>query len=164
MFRQAQEQDALLLLDEADSFLQNRQQSHHSWEVTQVNELLVQMENYEGVFICSTNLMDNLDSAVLRRFDFKLKFDYLKPQQAWALLSQIMATPLKRKSTVSKQHYQQQLAAMDNLTPGDFVAVKRKLTVLGETKNVDLFMQNLQEELSFKPEGRKRAIGFSAVI
>ncbi len=164
MFRQAKEQDALLLLDEADSFLQNRQQSHHSWEVTQVNELLVQMENYEGLFICSTNLMDSLDSAVLRRFDFKLKFDYLKPQQAWALLNQIMASPLKRKSTVSKQHYQQQLAAMDNLTPGDFVAVKRKLTVLGETKNIELFLQNLHEELSFKPEGRKRAIGFSAVI
>ena len=164
MFKQAQEEDALLLLDEADSFLQNRQPSHYGWEVTQVNELLVQMENFDGLFICSTNLMDNLDSATLRRFDFKLKFDYLKSQQAWALFQQIMATPLKRQSSLRKQRYQQQLAAMDNLTPGDFVAVKRKMLVLGETQNIELFLQNLQEELSFKPEGRKRSIGFSANI
>jgi len=164
MFAQAKAENALLLLDEADSFLQNRQQSKHSWEVTQVNELLVQMENFDGVFICSTNLMDSLDSAVLRRFDFKLKFDYLKPQQAWALLNQIMEAALKRESTANKKRYQQQLAAMDYLTPGDFIAVKRKLAVLGETKDIPLFLQNLQEELSFKPEGRSRSIGFAAVI
>ncbi|HED18158.1 MAG TPA: AAA family ATPase [Gammaproteobacteria bacterium] len=52
MFTQAQEDDAVLLLDEADSFLTDRQGARYSWEVTQVNELLTQMESFEGLFIC----------------------------------------------------------------------------------------------------------------
>ena len=32
-----------------------------------VNEMLTQLESFDGVFIASTNLMDRLDAAVLRR-------------------------------------------------------------------------------------------------
>ena len=54
-FEDAQRDDAVLLLDEIDSFLRDRTLSSHSWEVTQVNEQLTQIENYEGVFIATTN-------------------------------------------------------------------------------------------------------------
>ena len=81
-FEDAQRDDAVLLLDEIDSFLRDRTLSSHSWEVTQVNELLTQIENFEGVFIATTNLMDLLDPAALRRFDLKTKFDFLKLEQA----------------------------------------------------------------------------------
>ena len=73
------------LLDEADSFLQDRKDAQRSWEISQVNEMLTQIEGFEGVFIASTNLMDSLDAAALRRFDLKVHFDYLKPGQAWAM-------------------------------------------------------------------------------
>ena len=81
MFREAQEDGALLLLDEADSFLQDRRGAHRSWEITQVNELLTQMECFRGLFLCATNFMDSLDAAVLRRFSFKIRFDYLTRAQ-----------------------------------------------------------------------------------
>lgn len=71
--------DSVLLLDEADSFLRDRTSAQRSWEVTQVNELLTQMERFEGLFICSNNLIDRLDSASIRRFDFKIMLSYLKP-------------------------------------------------------------------------------------
>jgi SpoVK/Ycf46/Vps4 family AAA+-type ATPase len=78
MFREADDEDAVLFLDEADSLLRDRTSAHQSWEVTQVNELLKQMEQFEGLFICASNLMDQVDPAVLRRFDLKIQFDYLK--------------------------------------------------------------------------------------
>jgi SpoVK/Ycf46/Vps4 family AAA+-type ATPase len=93
MCKQAQDDDAVLLLDEADSFLRDRTGAQQSWEVTQVNEMLTQMESYEGVFICSTNLVENLDSASLRRFDFKIYLDYLTLDQSWILFQQIMINP-----------------------------------------------------------------------
>ena len=62
MFSEARQQDAVLVLDEADSFLADRNDAQRSWEVTQVNELLTQIESFEGVFICTTNLMDRLDA------------------------------------------------------------------------------------------------------
>ena len=57
MFSEAKRENAVLLLDEADSFLRDKNHARQSWEITQVNELLTQMEAYDGIFICSTNLM-----------------------------------------------------------------------------------------------------------
>ncbi len=74
MFSEAGREDAILLLDEADSFLQSRKNAERSWEVSQVNELLTQMECYRGFFICATNFMKTLDLAAMRRFPFKVKF------------------------------------------------------------------------------------------
>ncbi len=162
MFEQARKEKALLLLDEADSFLRNRLNSQHSWETTQVNELLVQMENFEGIFICSTNLMKDLDSAALRRFDFKLEFGYLNPKQAWKLLKGVIKQPIATLDKDEKGKIKKQIAAIQQLTPGDFAAVQRKLTVLGEMDNLPLFVQSLREEVGFKNEGSKRSIGFGA--
>ena len=75
----------MLVFDEVDSFLQDRSSSNRSWERSQVNEMLVQMESFNGVFIATTNLCESLDKASLRRFDMKIEFGYLKPEQASAL-------------------------------------------------------------------------------
>ena len=162
MFEQAKKEKGLLLLDEADSFLRDRKNSRQSWETTQVNELLVQMENFNGIFICSTNLMKDLDSASLRRFDFKLEFSYLKSKQAWKLLEGYLDETLNNLSADKKEQLKNKLKSMELLTPGDFAAVKRKLTVLGDIEDADSFVKALEEEVSFKNESSKRAIGFSA--
>ncbi|HFD11763.1 MAG TPA: AAA family ATPase [Crenotrichaceae bacterium] len=155
MFEQAADEKSLLLLDEADSFLRDRCQSRNSWEVTQVNELLVQMERFQGIFICSTNLMENLDNAVLRRFDFKLKFDYLKPEQSWKLFKRYM-----QKSDDSIHHLREQFNQMLTLTPGDFATVQRQLGILGKASEAQQFVTALQQELKFK-QTLSRPIGFT---
>ena len=91
MFREAEDEDAVLFLDEADSFLQDRTSAHRSWEVTQVNELLKQMEQFDGLFICATNLMDRFDPAALLRFDLKTQFNCLRPDQAGKLFIGVLA-------------------------------------------------------------------------
>ena len=80
-FAEARENRAMLVFDEADSFLQERSAAGRSWEITQVNEMLTQMENHPLPFVCTTNLHERLDKASLRRFTFKVKYDYLSPQQ-----------------------------------------------------------------------------------
>ena len=85
MFREADDQKAILFVDEVDGFFQSRDRAHHSWEVTLVNEFLGELERFGGTFVGATNLKESLDLAVFRRFDFKVGFDYLKPDQAWLL-------------------------------------------------------------------------------
>jgi ATP-dependent 26S proteasome regulatory subunit len=122
-FRQAEQDKALLLIDEVDSFLQDRRGAQRSWEVTMVNEMLTQMESFSGVFMASTNLMDGLEPAALRRFDLKVRFDFLKPDQAWELLRrQCAALQLPEPLPDLRPH----LARMGKLTPGDFAAVARQ--------------------------------------
>jgi SpoVK/Ycf46/Vps4 family AAA+-type ATPase len=49
--------------------------------VTEVNEMLQGMERFNGIFICTTNLLDRIDQAALRRFTFKIKFNAADAEQ-----------------------------------------------------------------------------------
>jgi SpoVK/Ycf46/Vps4 family AAA+-type ATPase len=84
-FDEAARDDAILLFDEADSFLQDRRGAVRSWEVTQVNEFLQQLEAHRGIVACTTNLFKNLDQASLRRFTFKVEFRFLDAARARSL-------------------------------------------------------------------------------
>jgi len=122
-FKEATREDAVLLIDEVDSFLQDRRGAQHGWEVTGVNEMLTQMESFDGVFLASTNLMDNLDQAALRRFDLKVKFDFLRADQALALFTRYCEA---LGIAMAGAAVRRDLARLGKLTPGDFAAVARQ--------------------------------------
>jgi SpoVK/Ycf46/Vps4 family AAA+-type ATPase len=157
IFRQAEQDQAVLLIDEIDSFLQDRNISQHSWEVTGVNEMLTRMETYNGVFIASTNRLDGLDAAALRRFDLKVKFDALLPQQAWKLLqSHCQALGLPAPDA----NLQTMLQKLDGLTPGDFAILSRQNRFRPIT-NVLTIITALQAECALKTTFQRQAIGFT---
>jgi len=72
-FEEARDEGALLILDEVDSLLSDRRLAVRSWEVSQVNELLVQLEAHTLPVVATTNFMERLDPACLRRFTFKIR-------------------------------------------------------------------------------------------
>jgi len=161
MFNEAEADDMVLLIDEVDSFLLDRGSSRHSWEITQVNELLVQMESFNGVFIASTNLLNLVDVASLRRFDLKIKFDYMKSEQAWALFLQVLE---EHNCTIDNKtlQYKTGLAQLNNLTPGDFATVVRQSRSLNKTIHPRYLLGALEKECKTKP-GAGKSIGFMAV-
>jgi SpoVK/Ycf46/Vps4 family AAA+-type ATPase len=156
VFQEAKEDNAVLLIDEVDSFLQDRNRSQHSWEITGVNEMLTRMEAYNGVFIASTNRLEGMDSAALRRFDLKVKFDALKPQQAWKLL-QIYCHSLGLPEPDTA--WQTALHKLDGLTPGDFAVLARqhKFRPISDVKTM---IESLAAECALKEPYRKQSIGF----
>ena len=154
-FREAEDDGALLLIDEVDSFLQDRRGAQRSWEVTQVNEMLTQMEGFAGVFIASTNLMDGLDPAALRRFDLKVKLDYLRPPQAWALLQRHCAQLGLAAPGAAEQA---RVERLKQITPGDFAAVLRHGRFMPLASAAAL-VAGLEAECRLKQDGRK-AMGF----
>jgi SpoVK/Ycf46/Vps4 family AAA+-type ATPase len=155
-FRQAREDGAVLMLDEVDSFLQDRRGALRSWETSLVNEMLTQMETFPGVFVASTNLMDNIDSAALRRFDLKLRFDYLQPTQALRLLLR-HAEQLGLRTSGSD--LESRLARLDGLTPGDFALVARR-HAFQPLSDARAFVDALAAECRMKSPP-KRPIGFT---
>ncbi len=155
-FKEAQEENAVLVFDEVDSFLADRTQAKQSWEVTQVNEMLVQMENFNGVFIATTNLMDNLDKASLRRFDLKLEFNYLKPTQAWKMFKEL-SKQLKLPKT--EEIYKKEIQSLKQLTPGDFAAVIRQ-NRFRPIKDIKDFIMRLKDEVQVKNMDISPKVGF----
>lgn len=154
-FQQAEREGSLLLIDEVDSFLQDRRGSQQSWEISLVNEMLTQMESFQGIFIASTNLMAGLDQAALRRFDLKVCFGYLATQQASDLL-QGYCLALAMPAPSSREHGR--LALLRNLTPGDFAAVMRQHR-FRPLVSTETFIAALESECAIKAGG-KQAIGF----
>jgi SpoVK/Ycf46/Vps4 family AAA+-type ATPase len=158
MFREAQLEKAVLLLDEADSFLQDRRGAQRSYEISEVNEMLQGMERFPGVFICTTNLFERIDQAALRRFTFKIRFKPLtREQRSHMFITEAMAGDIASFSEL----LQVRLALLDQLCPGDFAAVKRQALILDTELDTIEFLEQLEAEHRLKPEVREnRAMGF----
>lgn len=142
--------EAFLLFDEADSFLHDRQLSRNSWEVTAVNEMLTWMESHPLPFACTTNLMERLDAASLRRFTFKMGFDYMMPEQIISCFKHFFS-----------QEPPPEIRVLNRLTPGDFAVVRRKAEIIGQSHDSRALLSMLYQEQDAKPGGSK-PIGFMA--
>jgi SpoVK/Ycf46/Vps4 family AAA+-type ATPase len=120
-FAEAEREQAVLVFDEADSFLFNREMAGHSWEISFTNEFLTRMERYRGILVCTTNRMSELDIASFRRFNHKIGLHYLKPEGNVIFYQKLLA-PL---TTVPLQPAEENdLKAISTLTPGDFRIVR----------------------------------------
>ena len=158
MFREATEEKAVLLLDEADSFLQDRRGAQRTYEVTEVNEMLQGMERHHGIFICTTNLLESIDQAALRRFTFKIRFMPLTGRQREAMF---VTEALAGNADLLTVDLRLRLAKLVQICPGDFAAVKRQGDILATTFTADEFMSQLEAEHRIKPEVRQaRGMGF----
>jgi SpoVK/Ycf46/Vps4 family AAA+-type ATPase len=73
----AENQDAILLIDEADVLLGERtdvRDANDRYSNTETNYLLQRIENYPGLVILTTNNTKQLDPALLRRVRFVIEF------------------------------------------------------------------------------------------
>ena len=154
-FDEAEREGAVLFLDEADSLILDRKTASRSWESSQTNEVLTQMENFNGICICCTNLLDGLDEAALRRFTWKIKFLPLTAEGAESLFRKYFQ-PSGRLSGEVKTA----LRAIRDLTPGDFKTVWQQQQYSGG-KSLGLDVVNaLKQEVSYKRSRSARPIGF----
>lgn len=154
-FEQARRDNAVLLIDEVDSFLTAREECRQSWEISCVNEMLSQIEHFDGIFITTTNRFDVLDAAALRRFDLKIRFNFMCDNQAIALLN-LYCKQLKlgepSPSAINE------LARLSLLTPGDFSVVSRQHAFKPLT-SANAFVTALKAECRVKKR-EDVAIGF----
>lgn len=146
-FEEAKSKKAMLIFDEADSFLQNRNNAVRNWEVSQVNEMLTWMESHEYPFVCTTNLLDTLDEASLRRFTFKIKFDFMTSEQTNLAMEHFFG--IKNANLNIK-----------GLTAGDFATVKKKADFLCITDLCEL-SKMLEDEVKIKKSKElQNCVGF----
>ena len=148
-FAEARASGALLVFDEADSLLLDRADAVRRWEVSQVNEMLTWMESHALPFACTTNLLDRLDRASLRRFLVKARFGWLTPAQARLAFRRFLDLPPP--------------GALDDLralTPADFALVQRRTALAGEASDPAALVRLLAAECEGRVGG-PGPIGFA---
>ena len=142
-FAEAEAEHAILFLDELDGLVQTRTNARYSWEVTQVNELLYQMENFKGVMIGATNFIQNLDQAIMRRFTFKLEFNFLDNAGKKLFFERMFHTSLSEEET-------RRLKVIPSLAPGDFRTVRQSLYYYGGEVTNAMRLDALERESDVK--------------
>lgn len=154
-FSEAKTQDKVLLFDEADSFFQDRTTAQHSWEITQVNEFLTQMENYSGIVICTTNLREIMDKAMQRRFNFLVEFKPLLDSGIKSLLNKYFPLLHFTEDEIQK------LCNYKSITPGDFGNLSSQLRFLNpETVDEKYIIEELCKIQNEKQPFSHNHIGF----
>jgi transitional endoplasmic reticulum ATPase len=146
-FKEARDEGALLILDEVDSFLSDRRHAARSWEVSRVNELLTQLEAHAFPVVATTNFMERLDPACLRRFTFKIHLEPMTPFQVRLAFRLFFGRDLTGACS-----------DLADLTAGDFRVVRSKADILGIEDPAELIAM-LVSESEAKP-GRTRQIGY----
>ena len=155
-FEEADHTGSILLLDEADSFFANRENAQHSWERTQVNELLTQMEDFNGIFICTTNLRKILDPAMNRRFHIIVEFKPMTKEGIRCMMSRYF------KSFEFTDDEIRRLERCSSVTPGDFGILSQTIRFMNQSKIDHSFIVEelcrLQNEK--KNEEHKHKVGY----
>lgn len=160
VFKQATIKKAVLLIDEADSLIHDRATHDRSWQTSQVNEMLVQMEQFNGIFIASTNLIEKLDKASARRFDFKIKFDYLPINKAVAMFVNTLKTNGYRRN-IDMVMIERELTLLQHITPSAYAVAVRKARIYGEKLSPELLLETIRVESAMINMGNdSRPIGF----
>jgi SpoVK/Ycf46/Vps4 family AAA+-type ATPase len=158
-FREASREEAVLVVDEADSMLFSRNRAERSWEISFTNEFLTQMETFPGILICTTNRLADLDAAAIRRFTFKIEFDYLTAEGNTIFYRKILK-PMVGKPLRDK--HLKRIARIKWLAPGDFKTVRQAYTYRSRDQvSHAKLITGLEEEAGIKSiHQARRTIGF----
>lgn len=157
MFAEAEAKEAVLVVDEADSFIFGREMAQRSWEVGMVNEFLTCMESYQGILICTTNRFKGLDNASIRRFNQKLYFDYLNKNGVEIFYRKFLS-PLCRDKMLPK--HLTRLGRLTNLTPGDFKNIRDIHVMKSNMVNQTTLLAALEQESKLKEQQEGKKVGF----
>ena len=148
----------ILLFNEADAIISKRldvTDAIGQMNNTMQNILLEELENFEGIFMATTNLIDNMDDAFSRRFLNKIKFE--KPS------SKIRMAIWKSKLTDLDDSAYEKLSKYD-LSGGQIENVSRKYLInkILNQKEFDMseILDYVKDETNFKSENSEVKMGF----
>ena len=128
----------ILLLNEADQFLSARSTSPGSSADKMHNQMqnifLEQIERFEGVLVATTNLLETLDPAFSRRFNYKVRFEKPNEEQRKLLWEKM----LPKEAPMADDVDPAKLAAF-NLTGGQIDLVIKNTAYKVAAKEEPLF-------------------------
>ena len=158
-FDRAAQTGAVLVLDEADALLFPRKGAVRSWEISHTSELLTAMERFAGIMIATTNRLDGLDSAAIRRFNHKIEFDFLTPDGNRVFYDRMLGSIV---SGATDEETVRVLSRLNCLTPGDFKIVRDRFAFYPKgSVSASMLIEALQQEADIKQkQSGSKTIGF----
>lgn len=108
LFKLAEYRNAILFFDEADAIFAKRStvKSSNDRSANSVTaHLLQKLENYEGISILATNLLESVDDAFKRRIRFILQFEYPTAPMRLRLYQKILPESARCDTELDFEYY-----------------------------------------------------------
>ena len=157
-FAEAEANNEIFFIDEGDSLLSSREGAVRNYEVSQVNTLLTEMENFNGIFIVSTNMIQRLDQASLRRFSFRLHFDYLDSDGKVSFFRNYFTSAMNLPELTEEE--KEKLCTIENMTPSDFRNTRQQFFYLEDS---DLTNGEIIEALATEVAGKNSGSNYKGL-
>lgn len=103
MFALATKWQAILLIDEADVFLETRNHTSPASQNALVSVLLRVLEYYEGIIILTTNRIKAIDVAVISRIHLAVRYEDLTAEQTQQIFKYFLDQLQKNQPTLIAQ-------------------------------------------------------------
>ena len=169
-FNTAKEADAVLFFDEADSFLGKRIQDVSSSSDQAINSLrsqmLILLEDFEGVVIFATNLADNYDKAFESRILKHIHFDLPTLENREAIIAITIPSKVPFSEEVNREELCKKLAEISEGFSGREIknavlesltsAVQRSTETIGEAVFLEGFQKHKERLEKFEQERKQK--------
>lgn len=155
--------EPVLLLNEADQFLSARstegggsaEKMHNQMQ----NIFLEQIEKFDGMLIATTNLLENIDSAFSRRFDYKIAFEKPTLKQRLELWRKLLP-----ETAVYEEDFSIEELSKYKLSGGQIQLVLKNCALRVAIKEEPIFlMQDFIETIERETKGvfgEEKSMGF----
>ena len=160
-FSAAQRKGAILVLDEVDSLLISRDISDRkSWEISQVNEMLMAIERFRGILIVTSNRFEHMDSAMSRRFDIKIHFDWMSSKQLRSLMEAILIMNKKSREIQRLSGIPDSMLSSIRTSPGKVKGALRGMALMSTPLTARSLLAAVTEASRLDIQPVRRPIGF----
>ena len=163
-FRAAKENNLVLLMDEADSLLYNRNYAGQEHDIRFVNDMLQELDRFEGVAVLTTNMDDLLDPAVERRITLRVKLEEPSESMRAQIWKAHIPSQIKLAQDVDFTILARRYEFSGGYIRNAVQATIRKITLSNkDTISMDdlIFGANIEKEGIFNKQKRSK-IGFFA--
>jgi ATP-dependent 26S proteasome regulatory subunit/formylmethanofuran dehydrogenase subunit D len=156
----------ILLLNEADQFLSKRNENPNGSSDNMHNQMqnifLEQIERFDGIIIATTNLIDNIDKAFSRRFNYKIEFktpSKIEREKIWKL-----HLP---KDADYEEGFEVNKLITQELTGGQIDLIVKNTAYKVAVREEELifkiedFMDEIKKEVKSSFEGSEKVVGFT---
>ena len=146
--------EPVLLLNEADQFLSARSSGSASSSDKMHNQMqnifLEQIERFDGILIATTNLLENLDKAFSRRFNYKIEFVKPNKTQRIELWKKLLPANLPLE-----ENFDIEELAKHELTGGQIELVIKNTAYKIAVSDEPLFrVENFKEQITKEQKGQ----------
>lgn len=146
--------EPILLLNEADQFLSARSSGNTSSSDKMHNQMqnifLEQIERFDGILIATTNLLENLDKAFSRRFNYKIEFVKPNKNQRIVLWKKLLPSNLP----LEKDFDIEELAKYE-LTGGQIeLVIKNTAYKIAVNDNPIFKLEDFKEQITKEQKGQ----------